>query len=244
MNTCIIDLKSQTASFRDPDFQNFHRTLSLPSPTNIIGLVGAALGLAPTDAQVFFKDNEIKIGVFGDFTGRGRDLWKYCKATRNTWQYHPSFISDSSIVTREFLYDYHLKLAFASPKFDAITKIVQGFRNPFFCLTLGNSDSLAKVVAIYDQGLEVGTSDLVSNCYLEGDVMMQIKERVKVAFDFSLSAAPSVHNLPTSFNYKTAYGFRKIASTKMLSIILGKAQLNFKVNGIKKDEIFIPLITL
>lgn len=53
---CVIEIRSVTASFRNPEFQNFHKSFRLPPPTTLIGLAGAALGLSPKSAQDFLKN--------------------------------------------------------------------------------------------------------------------------------------------------------------------------------------------
>lgn len=242
MYTCLIEMTSQTASFRDPDFQNFHRTLSLPAPTNIIGMVGAALGLSPPDAQSFFSKNQIKIGVAGQSKAKTKDLWKYCNQSKEMWLYHPN-TGAGSIVQREFLYGLQLFLAFASAKVEAIQRIVTGFESPHFALSLGTSDALAKVRAVHQQ-LPVSTQSEVAHCYVEGDVMMEITTRSKDLFEFTISAVPSVHRLPTAFEYESPYGKRQIASTKVYSMIPGEAKLNYMIEGIKFHHHFIPLLNL
>ncbi|NJN33797.1 MAG: CRISPR-associated protein Cas5 [Saprospiraceae bacterium] len=54
MNCCLIQVQSQTATFRNPEFQNFHKSFALPPPTTIVGLAGAALGFDAKAAQDFF----------------------------------------------------------------------------------------------------------------------------------------------------------------------------------------------
>ena len=242
MRNCLIELVSQTASFRDPEFQNFHKALPLPTPTNVIGLVGAALGLPPMDAQTFFEANELRIGISGNYRAKSKDLWKYCKEVKELWKYHPNMGTGSSIVLREFLFNYRLKIVFQSHSDNAIEKIMQGFDNPFFFLTFGNSDSLAHVVRIQSD-MEATSDEVVKDCMLEGDLMMQIKDRIQDAFDFSLSAAPAVYHLPTAFSYESAYGKREISRAKTFSLITGTAKLNYKVEGVNCNGLFIPLIT-
>lgn len=242
MYTCLIEIISQTASFRDPEFQNFHRTLSLPTPTNIIGLVGAALGLSPPDAQSFFNENHIKIGVAGNSKAKSKDLWKYCNQTKEMWLYHPN-TGSSSIIHREFLYDTRLFLVFASDVAEAIEEIAEGFESPKFALTLGSSDSLAKIKAVH-QALIIRTQQEVAQCYLEGDVMMEIEKRAQDVFDFSISSVPSLHRLPTAFEYESPYGKRQVSRTRIYSMIQGEAKLNYAVEGVTFQQYFIPLLNL
>lgn len=242
MYTCLIEMVSQTASFRDPDFQNFHRTLSLPAPTNIIGMVGAALGLSPPDAQAFFDENKIKLGIAGNAKAKAKDLWKYCNQTKEMWLYHPN-TGSSSIVHREFLYGVKLFLAFAAPDKEVIAQIVKGFESPWFAITLGHSDALVKIQAVH-QALGIELQNTVAQCYVEGDVMMEIANRAQDSFDFAISSVPSIHMLPTAFEYENPYGKRQVSRTKLYSMIPKEAKLNYAVEGIKFHHHFIPLLSL
>jgi len=47
MEYFVLEIITNTATFRNPDFQNFHKTLNLPPPPTLIGFAGAALGLSP-----------------------------------------------------------------------------------------------------------------------------------------------------------------------------------------------------
>ena len=102
MKNFVVEIKSQTASFRDPNFQNFHKTLDLPPPTTIIGLSGAALGLSPLQSQDFFEDGDFQIGIYGNYDGRCNDTWKYDRRhTNRGLKYDPGM--DGSIIQKEFL---------------------------------------------------------------------------------------------------------------------------------------------
>ncbi|MDZ7899252.1 MAG: CRISPR-associated protein Cas5 [Arcicella sp.] len=77
MHYISFQMVSVTASYRNPDFQNFHKSYLLPPPTTIIGMVGAGIGLSPVASQQFFIDNEVYVSINGKSTGKANDLWKY-----------------------------------------------------------------------------------------------------------------------------------------------------------------------
>lgn len=166
MHTCIIDISTQTASFRDPEFQNFHRSLKLPPPTTIIGLVGAALGLSPYQAQEFFDSYSIRIGVYGVSMGKVRDLWKYNNRVSQMWLYHPN--RDGSVILREILIFNRFYIAFACNNLETIKLLEDGFRSPVFSLSMGASDSIAKINRVLS-AIEVTYNNKVQYCLLEGD---------------------------------------------------------------------------
>jgi CRISPR-associated protein Cas5t len=244
MYNCMIEIAAQTASFRDPDFQNYHRSLGLPAPTNVIGMAGAALGLSPPDAQAFFDQHRIRIGIAGHYQAKAKDLWKYpnVKNFKDLHRYHPN-LEGSSVIQREFLYNMRLYLGFSSANVEAIEQLSEGFLNPVFALSLGPSDSLAKVMGVV-KDLPLESRQEVSQCYLEGDLMMEINSRLEDVFDFSISSVPSLHQLPTAFAYESPYGKRQVLRSKIFSHVPQEAKLNFAVEGIQAEHRFIPLLNL
>lgn len=72
----VIEAVSITASFRIPEYHNFHKSLPLPPVTTLVGLVGAVLGLSYNNAQLYFSDRSIRIGIQGVSEGHYHDLWK------------------------------------------------------------------------------------------------------------------------------------------------------------------------
>lgn len=200
MNGIIISLFAETASFRDPGGQLFHSCLPLPPVSTIIGIAGAALGKSFEETWNFFKENDIGVGVQGKANGHGKDLWKFIK--RSSYE-EPKQKSD--IINREFLYQLHVDLFYACNNTDIINEIYQAFRNPFYALTLGNSDELVKINQLSKINLvtQNETTDL-KNTLTEGDFSnnfsfdwVNIK---KSPINISL-ASPIVKNLPIDFAF-------------------------------------------
>ena len=77
MKYCIVEIVTQTATFRNPEFQNFHKTLPIPPPTTLVGIAGAAMGLSPKSAQLFFEESDFVMGSYCKNQGISTDLWKY-----------------------------------------------------------------------------------------------------------------------------------------------------------------------
>ncbi len=232
---CVIELKSETASFRNPDFQNFHKTYRLPPPTSLIGLAGAALGLSPKAAQDFFEQEVFLAGVKGYSKGIARDLWKY------------DTLPGRSVITREILAKLHYRIVFGCESTELVYKIQEAFKNPAYALTMGTSDSLAKVI-----GTSLIESDTVhselENTWVENDIVPQILAQAVKGGSFSLGVNdtdPMVFNLPTRFSYESDYGVRRVVSRKVFSLVGPKVSfVDQSFKGILVDDIFIPTFEL
>ncbi|MCB9297435.1 MAG: CRISPR-associated protein Cas5 [Lewinellaceae bacterium] len=243
MVNCVVELKAQTASFRDPEFQNYHRSLELPPPTTVIGMVGAALGLSPAMAQDFFDLNKLRIGVMGKSKGKAKDLWKYNNRTNKMWLHHPNF--DGSIVHRDILMFNHFLFAFQSENPQAIDQLCEAFASPVFALTLGNSDSLAKVLCI-ERNLVGAQSSEVAYCLLKGDVIGEVLQRAETHLNFSIyqTSDPIAHQFPLRFSYDGDYGKRQVSKVGIYSLVGKPMKLNFSVEGLQFENHFIPLVEI
>ena len=226
-----IEIYSQTASFRNPEFQNFHKTLDLPSPTTVIGLTGAALGLSPRMAQSFFEENSFQIGIAGESRGKMMDTWKYNRRTTNMHLYDP--LLDGGVIKREHLVHNKFLLAFQSEDERKLEEIKQAFWNPHFALTMGNSDALASVKSIEEQ-LEIVENDKLENCLLAGDVVGEVIRNASKSLEFSIyqTSEPITYDLPTRFEYSADYGKRTVTNISTFSFIGEEMQLNFKTKGV------------
>lgn len=243
MFSCCIKIYSQTASFRNPEFQNFHKSLDLPPPTTIIGMMGAALGLSPKMAQTYFDEHSLKVGVAGNCEGRTMDTWKYNKRTSNMHLYDP--LLDGSVIQRELLLHNQFFLIFSSNEEQSINEIVTAFENPFFALTVGNSDSLAKVIGT-ERNLSITKSKKLKNCLVAGDIVEKVLRSTSKSFEFSIyqTSEPITYDLPIRFHYSKDYGKREISDIATFSFIGREMELNFEIEGIEIQDIFIPIFDL
>jgi CRISPR-associated protein Cas5t len=233
MPYCIVELVTQTATFRNPEFQNFHKSFLLPPPTTLIGLAGAAMGLSPKSAQDFFEDG-FYFGIYGTSKGYCKDLWKY-----NT------FDEQGSIILKEILYDNHFILIYGNDNETIIETVREAFLAPHFALTLGNNDSLAKIIqVIIDK--DFTESFEMSNCLVEGNIIEEVVEKAKNGLSFSIysTSEPIAYDLPLRFHYESEYGFRRVIERKTLSFIGENMQLNFSKKGVKYKNVFIPVFNL
>ncbi|MEM8585751.1 MAG: CRISPR-associated protein Cas5 [Bacteroidota bacterium] len=237
----MIPLKSCLASFRDPDFQNFQRTLPLPPPATCIGMAGAALGLSAQDAQAYFPAGEWEIGVAGYSNGQFKDLWKY------------DDFKIGSILLREYLFDNYFLLVYGHEDAAKIKQLRQAFTSPVYALSCGNSDSICTVrvhdMKVIDQTTESGS---MRACYAEGDLIdSSLQEAAKGTTSFSIrtTSRPVAQDLPVRFEYMKD-GIRMLKERRHISYIQFATNLPIAVKGINyqdpyhEETIFIPVFPL
>ncbi len=245
MKFLIIEILTNTASFRNPEFQNFHKTLPLPPPTTLIGLAGAAMGLTPKAAQEFFEKSEFCFGVYGFSFGKAKDIWKYTNEVKGAklYNHHPDF--GGSVITREILFSNRFVVCFGSNNQNALNQLNTAFDNPKFALTVGNSDSLAFIKKIYRTEV-VNKKRTFNNCVIEGDVIDNVLSNPNKSLEFSIyqTAEPVVYDLPTRFNYSEDYGIRSVSNVSTFSIITKEIKLNYDIECVEYGNISIPICKL
>lgn len=232
---CVIEIRSITASFRNPEFQNFHKSFRLPPPTTLIGLAGAAMGLSPKAAQDFFDLNPFRAGVTGRAEGMMRDLWKY------------DTMPGRSVITRELFANTHFWIAFGSPDEALVQQIKEAFKNPAYALTMGTSDSLAKVATVQLIEKEDEHNEL-EDALVEGDIVPLVLAQALKGGEFAFGvndADPVASQLPIRFGYESDYGLRKVAERKLFSFVGPKVKfVDETFKGVKVDSVFIPTFDL
>lgn len=230
MKYCIVEIRTQTATFRNPEFQNFHKTLPLPPPTTMVGVAGAAMGLSPGASQMFFEESGFVMGSYCKNEGTSTDLWKY------------NDFSERSIILKEILFQNYILLVYGSKDHSKMDMLMKSFSNPVYSLTLGNSDSLAKVVAVKEENSTIN-SDSMANCLVEGDVIEEVLSNASNGLDFSIysTSDPIAMDLPTRFSYSDEYGMRSVSQRKQFSLITTEMKLNVKKTGVSYKGCFIPL---
>ena len=241
----VVPLHSRTASFRDPDFQNFHRTLRLPPPSTCIGMAGAALGLSAWEAQDFFQEGAWKIGIAGTSQGQANDLWKY------------DDFKDGSILIREHLYDNDFVLVFGNQDAVNIDRLEDAFERPRYALSCGNSDSICTVdIPGMYRTAEIAQARELVNCYTEGDIIADVLSAVDPqttsSFSIRTTSLPVAQDLPVRFTYDKK-GIRLLRQRRLISYVQYPTILPEPITGIKhqiNDDsdsatgLFIPLFPL
>jgi CRISPR-associated protein Cas5t len=191
-----LDVWAQTASFRIPEQHTFQPTLPLPPITTLIGLMGAALGLAFDEAIAFKKKHAIAFGVIGSHTGEMRDLWKYIKIKENE--------TLRDVLIREYVTDFTATIAIGALLEAVMDTIESAFHSPTYALTLGTSDDLVKLRRI--SGVVLAEECLhadFENTVLSGDKTALYEPTIdlrETPVSYTIRA-PQVFLLPTDFTF-------------------------------------------
>jgi CRISPR-associated protein Cas5t len=136
-------------------------------------------------------------------------------------------------------------LVYGNDNADIIKIITDAFLAPIYALSLGNNDSLAKIIQVSIENDFTNSSEL-SNCLVEGNVVEEVFEKAKNGLSFSIysTSEPVAYDLPMRFQYESEYGVRRVTERKTFSFIGESMQLNFAKKGVKYKDKFIPIFNL
>lgn len=160
MKGLILQLKGEYASFRPYDTTSIIDTYFFPPKSSIIGMVGAALGLAEDELVGYYE--RIKVGIkivqmpetFDDLTR----IWKVSEATKDSkWIYLQEnkaytydelrrkvapVIREIYVVVKRFLHRPEFLIYLSSSDDELIGEIEKKIKDPVYPISLGDSDSL------------------------------------------------------------------------------------------------------
>lgn len=192
----VVEAVSNTASFRIPEFHNYHKTLPLPPITTVIGIAGAALGKDYRESQEYFEDNDFEVGIYGTTKGFMKDLWK-----AKLWKGSNPKKSDRTIIQREFHFDNYFIFVFGNNN-EVVNELHNAFEDSTYALTVGNSDSLLKIVSLKILGVadKCSTSKL-KHYFLAGNHLnsLELALEINKKYVFTPMNSPVCYNLPNSF---------------------------------------------
>ncbi len=224
-----------TASFRIPESHTFQQTLPMPPVTTLTGLMGAAIGLNFESAMAFKEKNGILFGLQATSKGEMKDLWKYNKIKSGE--------SVKDVLVREYLTDFSLTLAVASLNENALSVVRDGFRNPRYALTLGNSDDLLKIKSV---GSVVPTNDiqnsLFENTLLAGDYTLDYESPLdleKTPITYRVRA-PQVFLLPTAFTFDGEE--RRVKERRHFTFVGSPIKLKSPISAHQIEDTAYPLL--
>lgn len=148
MQAVRVTVKGMLNSFRDPTTHTYQRTLPLPPITTLRGLLAAAMGLPPEQAdelpvEVAVARLRQEVNQFpSERPGLAIDLWKYRK-------YKGGEFETSSILQRELLYRHDYEIYYRSIGSNLSTAtIAQVLSNPAWALALGREDELIRIGSV------------------------------------------------------------------------------------------------
>lgn len=249
MNGFYIILSAETASFRDPGGQLYHKTLPLPPVSTIIGIAGAALGFPFQQSWEFFHTNDVMVGVKdishswrGMSPGKGLDLWKYQKIVTNE--------VGSDILKREFLFRPVYQLYYSCETMDTLERIHHSFLSPAWALTLGSSDDIARLEEVSQietiKQVNGGTTEL-NYSLISGDqsdnYSFDWEEIIRHSPIRSSLELPMVKQLPVKFIFGSN-GERKGCEYKPFTFLSGNQRLKNPCPAYCFGKDIVPLISI
>lgn len=197
MQGLMILVYADTASFRDPNTHLYQETLPAPSPTNIVGMAGAALGISFKESLKFFKDNKIGIGYSAKREGFGKDLWSYTKIKSGQ--------VGTDILIREFFYGVKAEMFLACEDQAVTNQLHNAFKDPFYALTLGNSDELIKIISVEVlEEITFSEERHIKNTWIEGNHIRDFEldwDYIKSTPIKMTIKPPVVKTLPIDFQF-------------------------------------------
>lgn len=233
-----INLRSTTASYRDSSSQLYHETLPLPTPTTMVGLAGAAMGMNNQDAMDYFKKNEIMVGCRGSNKGMFRDLWNYNKIKGKK-----NVIKD--IIVREYLYDNEIQIYFSSENKEAIDFLKNSMEKPVYAITLGNSDDLACIRKInyYEDIKPIMVKDGLQSTWIFKDCYSKVSvdwDEVSKLPVYKSLQPPLIKRLPTVFSFDKN-GVRSGSVYTTMTYLNKHSVLDEEIEVYKFDDDNVPL---
>ncbi len=175
--------------FRTPLSHSVHDTLPLPTPTNLIGLVGSAMGISRLDIENYYY--KFKVAVVGTHKTTYRDLTHIIKYERGG-----KVKQQLSLLTRENVYDNHFNIWIIPSTEDLIDAVFNAFMNPRFALSLGRDDELIRI----DQVRKVSLEDIDGAILSDTVVPFQLDPKEDEVIDSNDVLIPLVSlSLPRAF---------------------------------------------
>jgi CRISPR-associated protein Cas5t len=157
MNEAIrIKCYGLTNGFRTPLSHSVHDTLPLPTPTNLIGLVGSAMGIGRSKIEDFYY--KFKVAVVGTHTAMYQDLTHITK-----YKYGGEIKEPLSLLYRENLYDNHFIIWVIPSTKELLEEAFQAFLSPKFALSLGREDEIIRIDRVDKVSLDIAENPVVSD---------------------------------------------------------------------------------
>lgn len=165
MNILRIDIKSFTASFRNPQNMKIQDSVPFPPPTTIVGILGAAFGYEHFRALEEFSDLLLGIKV-REKHGEGFDLWAIKKTDKSRG-------TQKSIVKRQFFYMPGFSVYLGSENKPFLEKIAKALKKPVYPLSLGRDDELiTEIGATLTETFEIPEGE-IENVVVKGRLSPQ-----------------------------------------------------------------------
>ena len=216
---------------RTPLSQNIQDTLPLPTPTTLIGILGAALGISRKTISVLYS--KFQLGVVGTHLTTFQDLTRIVK-----YQSRGFIKKESSLLIRENLFNSKFTLWFIPVRDIAISEVYDAFKNPKYALSIGRDDEIVRIDEVKVVSLEE-----IENPLIESTVVpFSLDASAEIIVDTTEVMIPLISiNLPRSF-ITDVNGIRTPIDFKSYTFIEGyKIQSNRKGALQDGEYRFFPL---
>ncbi|MDZ7318871.1 MAG: CRISPR-associated protein Cas5 [candidate division KSB1 bacterium] len=196
----IIDFSAPMSCFRIPLHHNYHRSFTLPPPTSVLGILGAALGLDEPGIDMWLRRARPRLGIGGKHNGGGNELMTVRKVGAGGVIKKPEEFS--TILLRELRVDLICRLMVQcdSDEFDRM--LVEAVNSPQYPVSAGPADFLAIMKAKWVNEFRQELTDRLHHCIAPGSLWGNATidaEAVKNASLLETVAGPNNWNLPVAW---------------------------------------------
>ncbi len=127
--------------FRTPLSQSVQDTLPLPTPTQLIGLLGAAAGIPRSAMPGIYS--KFKVGIMGTHATTYQDLTKIVKYAARGKIKNPQ--NPTSLLIRENLFNSEFIIWYLPVADISVSQTLEFFQNPKYALSLGRDDEIVRI---------------------------------------------------------------------------------------------------
>lgn len=222
-----LEMRALTASFRVPHMYKYHRSLTLPPYTSVVGMFGAAIGKDMATTQEIFKFLKLKVGIAGSYAGGCNDTWRVF-TTKNP---------ENDVVERQILFKPIYHIIFYGDE-SSIRLCKKAFRCPVYPLSMGRPDDLANVVVHDVIEYEPESLKTLRNTVIVGVPAAQVDESL---FDINdptdHGPCTLLYRLPVHFQFVNGFAYERTADDYRDFTFIGNHTITLKeqVKGFKID---------
>lgn len=124
--------------FRTPLSQSVHDTLPLPTPTQLLGLFGAAAGISRSEMPKIY--GKFNVGIVGTHSTTYQDLTRIVKYASGG-----KIKKSLALLIRENLFNSFFTIWYIPISDIPLSVVKNAFMNPKFALSLGRDDEIIRI---------------------------------------------------------------------------------------------------
>ncbi len=238
MDFLRIKCKGIFNSFRQYDFQTYHKSYPLPLKTTIGGMLGSALGISPQKVNdEWLMNKRFYMGIIGESGGKANDLWQIRKFEKKQLDTYEKGSSDTpyktAVIIRELLFSNSFILYLNFQDKSDFQSVSDKLKNPEWALSLGREDELIKITDSDFISLEPKTNLTYRNTVLPLDLSIV---DYKIIFSENsnqnyynnlLDEAPQIVKVPIAFSYNND-NFQRVALEFKIFSFISNLEINIQ----------------